>query len=57
MNNGIKKELYERIEELQDRKYSNEEYNCYLQGLLMGLRMVDAITQDERYYILDKYSK
>lgn len=57
MNAEIKKALYEKIEELNSRNYSQEQHNHYLQGLLVGLRMVDAITQEERYYILDKYSK
>ena len=57
MSENVKKALYEKIEELDSRNYSKEQYNHYLQGLLVGLRMVDAITQEERYYILDKYSK
>ena len=57
MNAEIKKALYEKIEELNNRNYSQEQHNHYLQGLLVGLRMTDAITQEERYYILDKYSK
>lgn len=57
MNTEIKKALCEKIEELNNRNYSKEQYNHYLQGLLVGLRMVNAITQEERYYILDKYSK
>lgn len=57
MNAEIKKALYEKIEELNNRNYSQEQHNHYLQGLLVGLRMVDAISQEERYYILDKYSK
>jgi hypothetical protein len=57
MNTEIKKALDEKIEELNTRNYSQEQYNHYLQGLLVGLRMTDAITQEERYSILDVYSK
>lgn len=57
MNAEIKKALDEKIEELNTRNYSQEQYNHYLQGLLVGLRMTDAITQEERYSILDGYSK
>ena len=57
MNAEIKKALDEKIEELNNRNYSQEQHNYYLQGLLVGLRMTDAITQEERYYILDTYSK
>ena len=57
MNAEIKKALDEKIEELNTRNYSHEQYNHYLQGLLVGLRMTDAITQEERYSILDAYSK
>ncbi len=57
MNTETKKALHEKIEELNERNYSNEQYNHYLQGLLVGLRMTDAITQEERYYILDTHSK
>lgn len=57
MNAEIKKALDEKIEELNNRNYSQEQHNHYLQGLLVGLRMTDAITQEERYYILDTYSK
>ena len=57
MDSEFKKALYEKIEELNDRNYSKEQHNHYLQGLLVGLRMVDAITQEERYSILDAYSK
>ncbi len=57
MNAEIEKALYEKIEELNNRNYSKEQHNHYLQGLLVGLRMTDAITQEERYYILDTYSK
>lgn len=57
MNVEIKKALYEKIEELNNRNYSQEQHNHYLQGLLVGLRMTDAITQEERYSILDAYSK
>jgi hypothetical protein len=57
MKTEIKEALFEKLEDLNERGYTKEEYNHYLQGLLVGLRMTDAITQDERYYILDKYSK
>lgn len=57
MDAEIKKALDEKIEELNNRNYSQEQHNHYLQGLLVGLRMTDAITQEERYYILDTYSK
>ena len=57
MTNEIKEKLIEKIEDLNERGYSNEEFNFYLQGLLVGLQMAEAITQDERYYFLDKYSK
>lgn len=57
MNTEIKQALHEKLEELNDRNYSKEQHNYYLQGLLVGLRMTDAITQEERYQILDTYSK
>lgn len=57
MTNEIKEKLVEKIEDLNERGYSNEEFNFYLQGMLVGLQMAEAITQDERYYFLDKYSK
>lgn len=57
MNTEIRKSLDEKLEELSERNYSQEQYNHYLQGLLVGLRMTDAITQEERYSILDGYSK
>lgn len=53
----IKETLFEKLEDLNERGYTNDQYNHYLQGLLVGLRMTDAISQDERYYLLDKYSK
>ena len=57
MNTEIKKSLYEKIEELNNRNYSQEQHNHYLQGLLVGLRITDAITHEERNFILDKFSK
>lgn len=57
MDAKIRKALNEKLEDLNERNYTKEQFNHYLQGLLVGLRMTDAITQDERYYILDKYSK
>lgn len=57
MDAEIKKALYEKLEELNNRNYSQEQHNHYLQGLLVGLRIANAISQEERYYILDKYSK
>ena len=57
MNAEIKKSLYEKLEELNERNYSKEQHNFYLQGLLVGLRMTDVITQEERYSILDTHSK
>ena len=57
METEIKNALYEKIEELNERNYSQEQYNHYLQGLLVGLRMTNAITQEERYSILDEHSK
>ena len=57
MDVEIRKALNEKLEDLNERNYTNEQFNHYLQGLLVGLRMTNAITQDERYYILDKYSK
>ena len=57
MDAEIKKALLEKLEELKNRKYSKDQHNHYLEGLLAGLRMTDTISQEERYYILDAYSK
>lgn len=57
MTPELKEKVFEKIEDLNERGYSNEVFNSYLQGLLVGLRMAEAITLDERYYLLDKYSK
>lgn len=57
MDAEIKKALFEKLEEMKNRDYSADQHNHYLQGLLAGLRMTDAISQEEKYYILDTYSK